>query len=374
MVLIPSPRSNLSLMLSVPSGVFCRMQKFGKDIGEVEPGLHFYPFWYRIAYVVTKQSCTYDAPVKMAATSDDVRVNIDVVLVFQVKDAQNFIYKLGAKNFDELLAGTVDESIRMLVRKETHLTVYTLRGERADHMLTLLNEKFNDSGVVFSDVKVTSVWLPEVLAESLEKTTKLEKGMQRIVRQNEFEILQIKQTSEMSIEEIKRKTEQTLVTQNGHKKRAELEFEQRSVKAEEEGRVKLIEAEARSQVMLKQIDAQLNRTKTSLETFKVQEMARTNAAATTKKIKADEDFECKVIEAQWKEQKAICEAQAQKYEAQAEEEASKCLVAAREHEKQLREKDILCKLAQNGKFNLVGTPGDKLVNAMMTGSLKNARI
>merc|ERR1719223_2134549 len=197
--------------------------------------------------------------------------------------------------------------------------------------------------------------------------------MQRLVTQNGFEILQIKQTSEMAIEEIKRKTEQTLVTQNGHKKRAELEFEQRSVKTEEEGRVHMIQAEARSQVTLKEIDAQLNRTKTSLETFRTKELATTAAAAATKKIKADEDYEVKVIEAQWQEEKAICEAQAQKYEASAEKEASKCMVASREHEKQLREKDILCKLAQNGKFNLVGTPGDKLVSAMMTGSLKNAR-
>lgn len=349
------------------------MQKFGENIGEVEPGLHFYPFWYRIAYVVTKQSCTYDAPVQSAATSDDVRVNIDIVIIFKVVNAEDFIYKLGAKNFDELLSGTVDESIRMLVRKESHLSVYTLRGERADDMLKVLNEKFSVCGVEFQDVKVTSVWLPEVLAESLEKTTKLDKGMQRIRRQNEYEILQIKQDSEMAIEEIKRKTEQTLVAQNGHKKRAELEFEQRSVKAEEEGRVKLIEAEATSQVMLKEIDSQLNRTKTSLETFRVQEISKSEASASAKKVKAEEEYEVKVIEAQWKEEKAVCEAQAQKYQASAEKEASRCLIAARQHEAQLREKAILCKLAEQGKFNLVGTPGDKLVNAMMTGSLQQVK-
>ena len=42
--------------------------------------------------------------------------------------------------------GTVDDAIRMLVRREDHKTVYSLRGERADLMLKLLNDKFLETG------------------------------------------------------------------------------------------------------------------------------------------------------------------------------------------------------------------------------------
>jgi len=369
LVLIPLPRSSFSFMMSVPTGVFCLMQRFGKDCGKAEPGLHMLPPFYRIAYVVSAQSCTYDAPVRACPTSDDVRVNIDVVVIFQVVDPHKFIYKLGVKNFDEFLNGTIDEAVRMLVRKEDHMSVYSLRSERAGVMLEILNNKFSSTGVAFTDVKVTSIMLPDDLFYCLEGTTKMRKGMDKIERQNEFEIMQIKQESEMQIEEIRRKGEQVLVSESGRKKRAELEFEQRSVKAEEEGKIALIEAESKVEVMLLETQTQLNRTKMQLETWRISEMAKAESQARTTRLKAELQAEEAIIEGGWQEEKMVCEAAATKHEASAEAEASECLAAKRQHELDFFEKSILMKLAEHGDFNLVGSSGDRLISAMMSGSL-----
>jgi hypothetical protein len=46
----------------------------------------------------------------------------------------------------------------------------------------------------------------------------------------------------------------------------------------------------------------------------------------------------------------------------------KNLAAKREHDLLMREKSILCQLADKGNFNLIGTSGDKLVNAMLQGT------
>lgn len=370
LVLIPTPRSSFSMMLKVPTGVYCLMQRFGKDVGRAEPGLHILPPYYRIAYVVSAQSCTYDAPVRACPTSDDVRVNIDCVVVFQVTDPHKFIFRLGAKNFDEFLNGTIDEAVRMLVRKEDHMTVYSLRSERAGVMLEILNNKFQESGVLFSDVKVTSIWLPDELFYCLENTTKMQKAMDKIDRQNEFEMMQIQQESEMNIEEIRRKGEQVLVSEGGRKKRAELEFEQRKVKAEEEGTIALIEAESTVEVMTLETQTKLNRTKMQFETWQISEMAKAESQGATMRIKAELEAEEAVIRASWEEEKMVCEAAATKHEAGAEQEASKCLAAKRQHELDLREKGILMKLAENGDFNLIGSAGDKLIEAMMSGSLQ----
>lgn len=371
LVIIPSARNSLSLLLQVPSGVACLMQKFGQDIGEVSPGLKVMPAWYRVAYVVSKQANTYDAPVLFCPTSDDVRVNIDVVLVFRIVDAQKFVYKLGAKNFDEFLTGTVDEAIRMLVRGTTHKDVYWLRGDRAKDMLPRLNEVFAPVGVKFNDVKITSVWLPDSLANSLECTTMNDKAMDKLRRQNEYEMLQINMENTMQIEEIKRKLEQILVSEQGRKARAQLEFDQRKVKAEEDGRVALIEAEAKSQVMKLEMDTQLNRTQVTLDTLAVQEHARTQEYSCKTRSQAELDAEVRLIAAAWQEEKMICEAQATKHQASAEKEASKGLVEKRKHDLDLREKDILAHLGESGNFNLVGTSGDRLVSAMLTGKLKD---
>jgi len=327
------------------------------------------PF-YRIAYIVSKQACTYDAPVRACPTSDDVRINTDVVVVFEIKDPSKFIYRLGAKNFDEYLSATVDEAIRMLVRKESHETVYGLRGDKADILLKSLNEKFEVAGVTFSGVKITSIWLPDSLAKYLEVSTKMAKAMEKLERQNEYERMEIVQESEMAIEEINRKKEQVIVAESGRKKRAELEFEQRSVKAEEDGRVALIEAEAKGERMVLTSQTQLNRTKTQLETWRVTELAKAEAEANRVRVQAELAEEQAIIQGNWQEEKMLCEAQATKYEAAAEAEASRCLVAKRRHQLDLREKAILTKLAEQGNFSFVGSSGDKMVAAMMKGSFK----
>merc|ERR1719254_108897 len=130
-----------------------------------------------------------------------------------------------------------------MVRKETHATVYGLRGDKdRAPMLNMLNDKFTESGVTFTDVKVVGVWLPDPLANALEITTKMKEGMEKLSTAARFEELQIKQQSEMEILEIARRQDQVLVQEAGRKRRAEIEFENRSVKAEEEGSVALIKS------------------------------------------------------------------------------------------------------------------------------------
>jgi len=379
-VLIPTARSTYSMFMQVPSGCYCIVQRFGKDIGEMAPGLKVLPSFYRIAYIVSKQSCTYDAPVLNCPTSDDVRVSVDVVLVFAVNDPSKFIYRLGAKNFDDFLSGTVDEAIRMLVRKEDHKTVYALRGERADHMLKLLNDKFLESGVRFTQVKISSVRLPDALDNCVETTTKLEKAMERLKRQNSYEKLQIKLENEMAIEQIGRTKEQTLVAESGVKRRAELEFEQRSVKAEEDGRVSLIESEGQAEAQLVTVNAELKRIEYKKEKFIdskghcILEIAEAATAAAEVRIQADMEEEQAVIQAIAAEDGMKQEAVIIKTEAKIEGQAYTLLAKRRKHDLDLREKAILQDLATKGNFNLIGTSGDKMIEAMMKGQFDKSRV
>jgi len=134
--------------------------------------------------------------------------------------------------------------------------------------------------------------------------------------------------------------------------------------------VALIEAESKAEVDKLKSEAELRRTKTKLETYRIQELAKAESAANALRIKADQEEEQAVIEATWKQEEMICEAGATKHDASAEKEASKCLAAKRKHELELREKSIMAGLAERGNFNLIGTSGDKIINAVMTGSLQ----
>lgn len=356
------------MMMSVPAGVACLAQRFGKDIGALSPGLQCKPPWYRIAYIVSQQACCYDAPVMSCPTSDDVRVSVDVTLVFQITDASSFIYRLGAKNFDEFLTGTVDEAIRNLVRSFDHKNVYAMRGDKTDHMLQLLNDKFQHAGVTFHDAKITSVWLPDQLANAVEITTKLEKGMDKRIVENEFEMEKIRLQSVMDVENINRRQEQVKVAEAGRKRRSELEHDQRVIKVEEEGKVAMIVADGQVQVAQKRVDTELMLTKTKLETWKLKELAEAHAKALELKAKADHEEEVAQIEALAKLEKMNSEAEIITCDAAVEAETWEHKKAMREHELLLKEKGILSNFAEKGAFNLIGTPGDRLVNSVLAGS------
>merc|ERR1712232_1191767 len=152
---------------------------------------------------------------------------------------------------------------------------------------------------------------------------------------------------------------------------AELEKEQRNVKAEEEGAVAMLLAEGKVRVDKLQVNTDLNRTKSKMETWRVKEMAEADSKAQSKKIAADHEEEKAILQASWQEEKMLMDAEVMKCEADMEAEAIKNLAAKRQFDMQIREKGILKQLASKGSFNLIGTSGDRLVNAVLTGTLGN---
>jgi len=98
-------------------------------------------------------------------------IHADITLVFQIIDAVKFVYELGAVKFDWLLEAATEERIRALIRGTQHDHIYELRGSRAIKLLKELNEKFEPFGVHFSDATITNVYLPQTLADTLQKET-----------------------------------------------------------------------------------------------------------------------------------------------------------------------------------------------------------
>ena len=146
LVLVPH-RTSCSWYMVIPDGVHVIMHRFGKDMGPQIPGFRILPPWYKVAFLVSKQSCAYNAPVMNCPTRDNVMVQVDLTLVFRITDANDFVYKLGALKFNSLLRSAAEESIRGLVRGVTHDKVYELRGSRASEFIGNLNEKFKRFGI-----------------------------------------------------------------------------------------------------------------------------------------------------------------------------------------------------------------------------------
>jgi len=295
----------------------------------------------------------------------------DVVIVFTIREPEEFVFNLGAVRFDELLSGAVDEGVRILVRAQSHRTIRELRGNRADSLLHMLNQKFSNMGVVFMNCTITNVTLPTSLFQSLEHTTEMKKAMEKARREQEFELDELRRKSEIELEELKRKNEQTIVAEQGRRKRAELEYEQRLVKAKEELEIATIETEKEMSVKKMEAVAALERKKVDMEKYRIQKISEAEAEAERKRVAANIYYETETVNAEGDKQKMLGDAQAIAMDAGAEAEASKHLQHKRRHELEMREKDVLMKLALKGKFNLIGEPGDKIVNAVMTGNIED---
>ncbi|OQR92128.1 hypothetical protein ACHHYP_04066 [Achlya hypogyna] len=196
LVLVPKYPLLCDTFVRIPSGMWVLYQKWNAHAGILEPGLKmFWPAYYRVSHIVTKHAVTYSAPVKRCATSDNVMIDIDISINFQVgptsDDAVKFVYMLGAQRFNELISQVTEEAIRGLVHSVRHDQVHDLREEFASGMKKDLNAKMTAYGVVVHNVKVTNVELPLKLSRTLEHTTAFKTKMeeQEKKQENDMRIL-----------------------------------------------------------------------------------------------------------------------------------------------------------------------------------------
>lgn len=444
LVLIPEQRTCLSWFVSIPTGCYCLMQRYGKDIKEASPGLNFMPPFYRISHVVTRQACTYNVPVQKCPTADNVMVHVDLVVIFNISDPRQFIYRMGAAQFDQLLSAACEEGVRMLVRScyasssesspasprnvidsslppppttmdngtppppsesppllpgaidnEDNQTSHTiesvpeiedksvhedaerkrknvleLKGGRAELLFSLLNSKFKDCGVYFSDCKVTGVWLPDELSTSLEAVTEMQKKLEKFTKGHEFEMMKIRQESEMALMEIRQKNEQIVVSENGKKKRAEIEREQRIVNSESLLKVAVIEAQQSADIAKYKAEAALERKQKEMDKYLIELTAAAGSRAETQTLEADLQYEMGIIAAEADLQKLLVESKAVALEGEVEAFAAECVKQKRSFEMCMQERETLAEIALKRQFNLIGTFGDWIISAILGGSLE----
>ncbi|MBI1390231.1 MAG: hypothetical protein GC154_17465 [bacterium] len=276
------------IALSIPSGVFALMTKHGRYIGVYEAGRHFLPPWYKIAYMVTRQSTAYNAPVKNCPTSDNVMVKVDLLLTFHVEEPEAFVYKLGAEKFDDLLASSAEEAIRGLVRGVSHDRAYELRGKGAGEMISGLNEQFQIFGVVFTSATITNVVLPDELAKALENQTVYEAKKREQEKHQEFELKVLNDRESLSREELNKKNERLAADEEARRDRQKIMKETEEIEADKKKRLAEIEAEKDAAVMARLSEGELKASQNRAEALRVKSEAESFAAERMKSLRAYE--------------------------------------------------------------------------------------
>lgn len=266
------------LTLSIPSGVYAMMTRHGRYVGVYQAGRHLLPPWYKVAYMVTRQSTAYNAPIKNCPTADNVMVRIDFLVVFHVEDPEAFVYKLGAEKFGDLLGSAAEEGIRGLVRSITHDRAYELRGQGAGEMIASLNEQFQRFGVVFTSASITNVILPNELAKALESQTVFDAKRREQEKQQEYSLKVLNDREALARQELNKKNERLAADEEARRDRELIARETEEIQAQKQKRMAEIEAEKEAAVIQLRAEGELQAAQKHAEALRIEAEAEGAAA------------------------------------------------------------------------------------------------
>jgi len=379
LVLIPDDRWICSCFLTVPSGVSCIHQRFGKDARPealADPGLTCSPACNRIAYCVSQQAQTYDAPVKSCPSADNVMVDCDISLVFvvgpQPTDVKKFVYLLGALRFDEFLYAAVEEAIRHLIRNCKHTEVYELKGNsdnRVREMLDNLNKKFNKFGVVFQTCAITAVKFKRDLQELLQATTEYKSKIEEQQKKQKNLMDEIAYTQGRELKELGQVNARKI--QELQAKHARVQIERQKLMTEAAGRAEVAVTKAKEIAKVNETRAESQKQVAYNAGLKKKEEMLADARARDKqgRIKAEQEAKTEIYESVQRMEVAKNLGAALVSEAEAEEKAAASLKIKREYELEMAKLEVLQELARTGNIIISGDVGEKLINTMLSDDI-----
>lgn len=392
-VLTPAPRPPCSMYMSIPTGPHCIMHRFGRDEGYnfenasqdylAPPGFACLCAYNRIAYCVTAQAVTYNAPVKSCPTADNVMVDCDLTLIFSIgpapRQVKMFVYKLGARRFDEMLDAAVEEAIRHLIRTCPHTDIYELRGGNSDKVkntLRELNKKFQPFGVNFRSAAITDVRFSQALQSSLQNTTEFASKMKEEEKRQKNELDKIKFKKNRELTDLERQHARIIQDLQAHRTRVEINRSEQKVKADGQARVVITQAKQDAKVAQRKAESEKKVAKNKGEADKEEKVSMVIAACEAKKKQVAAECKAMILKAQKRRDAASKIAEALMKEGEVELKASSMLKQKRNHDLRMAKNEAFASLATRTKIILSGQSGEDLIKDMVPeeilGSIKVA--
>lgn len=163
-----------SNIVIVPQARAYVIERLGTYQGTWETGLHFkIPIFERVARKVTLKEQVVDFPPQPVITKDNVTMQIDTVVYFQVTDPKLFTYGIESPMaaIENLTATTLRNIIGDLELDQT----LTSRDIINTKMRSILDEATDAWGIKVNRVELKNIIPPAAIQESMEKQMKAER-------------------------------------------------------------------------------------------------------------------------------------------------------------------------------------------------------
>lgn len=410
MILVPR-RTPCTWWLTLPQGFHALITSHGRFVDIWPAGFHFARPWERVSHLVTQQYVVYDSPIKECPTSDNVMVEIDVSILFHVKDdaldVQNFVYKLGPEKLNGLLDSYQQEAVREMARLKRYSDIYDLMdtdeyekplpidqgrpvteldaeplaqaspampqtaaapaslGAKLDNAKASMNKRLADFGIVIMDVTITNVKLPTGFRTQMEEATTFDSRNKNLAAEQRYKLLLIENS------ERQKQAQQRL-----HEEQAESSSQNELRMAEEVKKTEFFKAGTRAMIAdvmektdaaVRAIDSESQLRVTKLQKAKDMELSslRAEADAEVASIQSEMDSYILTTTAEAHAKVQECESRALAIKAKAEAFAGAKLKAKRDFEAKMAQLRILKNLASNGKVSIASTNTDSVVAQMV---------
>ncbi|MBO7169958.1 MAG: SPFH/Band 7/PHB domain protein [Clostridia bacterium] len=225
--------SNLKV---VPQGYAFVIERLGSYHETWKNGLHLkVPFIDRISKKITLMEQVVDFPPQPVITKDNVRMQIDTVVFFQVTDCKMYAYGVTNPIFaiENLTATTLRNLVGELDLDET----LTSRDVVNTKMRAILDEATDPWGIKVNRVELKNIMPPKDIQDDMEKQMKAERERREAILRAEGE-----KNSAILVSEGKK---QSIILEAEAAKQAAI------LKAEAERATKICEAEGEAEAILK---------------------------------------------------------------------------------------------------------------------------
>ena len=171
---------------------------------------------------------------------------------------KNFVYRLGAGRFDELLYAEIDEGIRTFINGIWLSQFFDLKGEMASKMIKDLNQKFEYFGVVFENCNVTNVYVNQTLTQALEEKTKCKYMLANHIKEYGNQKLTLENSQNQELADMKRENDRKMQDLVSQIARARVEQDQLRMSATTSQEVAIVKAEEVGTVLITQVEGEKN--------------------------------------------------------------------------------------------------------------------
>jgi regulator of protease activity HflC (stomatin/prohibitin superfamily) len=377
-VLVPYKRSCCSCCFTVPTGAQTIIESCGEDTNPqqlAEAGFHCTPYWNYVAYMVTPQAITYNAPVKKCPTKDNVMVDCDLSLVIHIgspsrpTEVKDFIYKLGARRFNEYLSAASDEGIRQLVRDTAFDDVYELRGsggqDGPDRLLKSLSHDFENYGVQFKRAAITDVHIGQRLIEILQGTTEFSAKIKEAVKEHEHKMKLIRYNHDQELTTKQRYYDRKIQDCQNDQQVALLDREKLSVDAAARKDVRVTQAKEQAAIIKKRAEADYEVVTAKAQQQNETLLGQVNSKAKSEKIGCEQEKKTRIADAQAQLDASRAKANALIQTSKAEGDSAEKLRIVREHKLRMAHMEVAEDVTRNAKIVVSGNTGEKFINSFL---------